>query len=143
MNGERKQALQDLSSLKSNFRVISYNKKVIVSLVGQDQYDSLSSQFSEMFTKLTERIAQLPIGKRYTGTFYFKKPYTQNTVTIKIDGSAFMREDLVSWYIDPPHNENHDVSYLRTIYKDAVCSQAVTLDDAKYVFETIKEIEEV
>ena len=107
----------------------------LVRLEGQKAYDEASQYFDSVIAKLTKEVKVLPIGFRYTGTFYVRKPYAMPTEYRKIDGSAFMREDLVSWIVET--EEDLKWSYFRAIYKAPKDDKESELrrDDAEPVYE--------
>lgn len=88
-------------------------KEILITLEGETNYQQSIDFYTRSIAKLTAELDKLPIGYQYTGTFYIKKPYTVPTEYEKIVGTAFMREDLVSWTI---LNEER----FRDIYKRAI-----------------------
>ena len=89
-----------------------------------------------MIAKLTEEMQSLPIGYRYVGTIYLKKPYAVPIQFEQIEGSAFMREDLISWQIEPfdSTKKQHYASYFRTIYKRPDLQAEITRADTTPVY---------
>ena len=77
----------------------------------------------------------MPIGHRYTGTFYLKQAYSVPAQSVKITGSAYMKEDLVSWSLDADDPKMNDYSYHREIFKDKNLKTLIKRDDADPVFE--------
>lgn len=59
----------------------------------------------------------MPIGFRYTGTFYTKNSYTIPPTFEKHEGAVYMREDLMSWQIEEEETENQGYTYRKNIYK--------------------------
>jgi len=92
-----------------------------------------------VMTKLKERVAELPIGHRYTGTFYVKKPYTLPSESVKLKGSAFMQEDLVSWTIQSEDEYAKNLYYVRSIFKDKGMKTLLKREDGEAVFKVKKE----
>ena len=77
----------------------------------------------------------MPIGHRYSGVFYLKKPYTIPSEAVKIKGSAFVREDLVMWTIDSDDEYAKSVYYVREVYLDKEMTVKLTREDCGEVFE--------
>ena len=105
----------------------------LVRLEGQKTYDEASECFDNAIGKLTKEVKSLPVGFRYTGTFYVRKPYTMPTDYRKIDGSAYMREELISWAVET--EEDLRCSYLRAIYKAPNDGSELKREDAEPVYE--------
>lgn len=104
-----------------------------IRLRGEKGYQALLGIYDEMIEKLSQERDAMPIGFRYSGTFYIKKPYTTPTVFEKVEGSAYMREDLISWDITPKMIEQ---GYFRAIYRephDRAGSQ-ITREEAEPVY---------
>lgn len=92
------------------------SKKDIIRLTDQTEYATIINHYDYLITKLSEELQSLPIGYRYTGKFYLKKPYTLPTVFEEYDGSVYLREDLISWQIDSGLDYK-DYSYHRIVFK--------------------------
>ena len=105
----------------------------LVRLEGQKAYDEASQYFDSVIAKLTKEVKSLPVGFRYTGTFYVRKPYTMPTDYRKVDGSAYMREELLSWTVET--EEDLRCSYLRAIYKAPNDESELKREDAEPVYE--------
>ena len=131
----RKQVKDTLYNLKSLLNRHEYLEKAIVRVQGQDVFDAIQQHYSEMAAKLTNEMHALPIGVRYTGTFYIKKPYSVPTEYVKIEGSAFLREDLVKWQIEDV--EEYRYSYFVAVYKQPNDSERSILkkEEAEAVYE--------
>ncbi|MDA0912096.1 MAG: hypothetical protein O2809_11185, partial [Proteobacteria bacterium] len=74
----------------------------------------------------------------YTGTFYLKKPYTIPSEAVKLKGSIYMREDLVSWVVESEDDYAKNLGYVRDAYKDKAMTKKFSKDDAVAVFEEEK-----
>ena len=92
-------------------------------------------------SKLEDKCNKMPIGHRYTGTFYVKKPYTYAlpSEAVKLKGSAFMSEDLVSWIIDSEDEYAKNLYYVRSIFKDKKMKTTLQREDGEEVFAVKKE----
>jgi len=90
-------------------------------------------------SKLEDKCEKLPIGHRYTGTFYLRKPYTIPYEAIKIKGSAFLREDLISWVIESDDECAKNLGCFRSVYKDKKMKTTLQRDDGEAVFAVKKE----
>lgn len=109
-----------IDSVISNIKFIKSkyenSKNDIIRLTDQKGYENTIDHYNFLIAKLSEELQSLPIGYRYTGKFYFKKPYTIPVVFQECDGSVYLREDLISWQIESGV-EPKDYSYHRTIFK--------------------------
>jgi hypothetical protein len=86
-----------------------------------------------LISKLSNELQSLPIGYRYTGTFYLKKPYVSSATFEKYSGVIFMREDLISWQIESG-KERQDYSYHQHIFKEPSTDSELTREDAEPVY---------
>ena len=85
--------------------------------------------------KLGEDLRKLPVGHRYSGTFYVRKPYTIPIESEKIDGSAFMREDLVTWKQEEEGKKFWELAYKKNIYRDPELRIPIEREDGQPVFD--------
>lgn len=53
----------------------------------------------------------------------------------KIEGSAYLREDLVSWEVEPDGQPSERYGYFRQLYHDPQCQRMLQRDDGEPVFE--------
>jgi hypothetical protein len=136
MDKSLKYTKETLNSIKLLQKKHEYFKKEFVRLIGQKSYEQVQNYYQEVITKLTEEIEQLPIGYRYTGVFYLKVPYVVPLQFEKIEGSAFMREDLVSWVIEPsdPTQKSKYFGYHRILYKEPDLKTELTKADTTPVY---------
>ena len=122
-----KGVLNNIKFLQKRFNNI---EKELIGLVGQQQYTNTKQFFDNAQAKLLESMRVLPAGHRYKGTFYVRKPYSVPVEFEKIDGAAFMREDLISWKIEGDKNS----SYYRNIFKEPDLETEITKEDASLVY---------
>jgi len=94
---------------------LGYYEKEFVALSGQKGYDANKKYYANLISKAEKEMKALPIGHRYTGTFYIRVTYSFPAEYERIDGSVFMQEHLVSWNIEGEAGRNH--GYQRVIYK--------------------------
>ena len=120
-----------LHRIMSNFE---YIKDSLIECSTDKDYNKAVEYVNKMVTKLEVERDKLPIGHRYTGTFYLKKPYTVPSESVKIKGAAFMREDLVMWTIESDDEYTKDLYYVRDVYRDKKMSVRLTRDDCGEVF---------
>lgn len=83
--------LSNVQTLKHKYE---YEKKVIVELTSETEYQQTMEHFDNLITKLTEKVRTLPIGYRYRGKFFLKIPYNYPVKFSEHEGAIFMREDL-------------------------------------------------
>ena len=121
-----------LHRIMSNFE---YIKDSLIEYSTDKNYSKALDYVNKMLTKLEDKRQKLPIGHRYTGTFYLKKPYTMPSEAVKIKGSAFMPEHLVSWKIESKDEYAKNLWYVRDVYKDETMKERVKREDGVEVFE--------
>jgi hypothetical protein len=93
--------LENVQELK---RRHEYIKNEIVNLSSENKHAEIAEFYNEIIIQLQDELKLLPVGYRYTGEFYLKKPYVIPTEFEKFDGALFMRADLVSWKIETKAN---------------------------------------
>jgi hypothetical protein len=91
---QRKNTKTNIESLNRILYLLDYNKETLLSESPESSFNNASDYVKSIVAKLEDRTDKLPIGHRYTGTFYVRKPYKIPDEAIKIKGSVFMREDL-------------------------------------------------
>ena len=131
----RKQVKELINSLRSLRDRHEYWKNEFIELVGEQGFSELTKIYNQAIDKLIQEKKSLPVGYRYTGRFYIKKPYSIPVQYEMIDGAAFMREDLISWRIEAEHF--YKDSYFRAIYKDASGKESsqIKREDSKPLYE--------
>ena len=133
MNKSRKHVKNLLSSVQSLKNKYENNKDDIVQLTSHDEYEQTTKHFDNLISKLSNEVQSLPIGYRYTGIFYLKKPYVLPVTFEKYSGVIFMREDLISWQIESGM-ERQDYSYHQHIFKEPSTDSELTKEDAEPVY---------
>ena len=90
-----------LNNVEYLIRHHEYLKKNFIRLEGQKTFDDIQKCYDRVRDKLTKELKSLPIGYRYTGTFYLRVPYSSPVEFEKVEGtSLFMREDIISWIVE-------------------------------------------
>ena len=120
-----------MRSLKQRYESF---EKDLIGLVGQDAYQQTIKHYDDVIAKLTDEMQILPTGYRYTGTFYLKVPYVVPTGWEKIEGSAFMREDLISWEIENQDDTKKYYGYCRAIFKKPEFNTEISKEEAVPVY---------
>lgn len=123
----------DIFSLERIKDALERNQAVLVENCGQAGYASSMDYLCAAITALYEKKYALPIGYRFTGTFYVREPYADPTSSIEIQGSAYQREDLVSWIIEKGDNTTNQY-YFRDIYRDNDRQTVIRREDAQPVY---------
>jgi len=100
MQKTRADVISFRASIKHLKERYEYMKKNIIPLSNQAEYDRTIEHYDHLITSLTKDIQPMPVGYRYTGTYYLKKPYTVPFEFEKCSGTLFMQEHLVSWKIE-------------------------------------------
>lgn len=126
----------DFTSLRAS---IEYNKDKyvflkdkIISLSTQSEYDRTIKHYDDLIEALEKEIKTLPIGYRYTGTYYIKKPYIIPAEFEEHKGSIFMKENLVSWQIEKEPGVL-EYPYYRAVFKKPF-GDYLTKEDGKPVY---------
>jgi hypothetical protein len=109
-----------------------YLEKEIIPLSNQAEYNRTIEHYDHLILGLNKEIEALPIGYRYTGTYYLKKPYTQPAEFEEGSGSLYMKENLVSWQIETEPGV-YDYAYYRAVFKKPFGDQ-ITKEDAEPVY---------
>lgn len=130
---------KSIINLINNIRFIlnkhEHLKEDLLYLEGEEKHQQILEFYARIIAKLTKQLNKLPIGYRYTGTFYIRKAYTFPTAYEKIIGSAFMREDLCSWAIE--NEERFKFGYRREIFSAANDKMQIERENAEPVFSNI------
>ncbi len=122
MQKSRRDVINFLSSVETLKRQYVYMAKNIIQSTCLVDYEHTVKHYENLIERLTEEVKTLPIGHRYTGTYYIKKPYTIPVEFIKCSGSLFMRENLVSWQVEKEPGV-YDYQYYRAVFKEPHGSQ--------------------
>ena len=133
MNKSRKHVKNVLSSIRSLKNKYENNKDDIVRLTNHAEYGQIAKHFDTLISKLSNELQSLPIGYRYSGTFYLKKPYVFPATFEKYSGVIFMPEDLISWQIESGM-ERQDYSYHQHIFKEPSTDRELTREDAEPIY---------
>ena len=130
--------IRNVQSIKTKLTDMN---ELFVECEGQARFDEMHLFYDRAIEKLTAEMLSMPIGHRYTGTFYIRKPYSSPVEFNKVKGSLFMREDLSSWKVE--NNEEYRWSYYREAYKKPELQQDALIErkHGKPVFETETEEE--
>ncbi|OIN82977.1 hypothetical protein [Francisella sp. TX07-6608] len=136
MIGLRKKIQADINHLNRVIDLYNYKKDIFISKSSEEQYQ-LTYKYLQSVLQVTEQdLQKIPIGHKYTGIFYLRKNNYNGTFDIlKINGSAFMREDLVSWSLEADDEYIRNICYVRDIYKDKKLKNIIKREDGKPIFE--------
>jgi len=132
MQKTRADVISFQSSIKHLKDRYEYMEKNILPLSNQAEYDRTVEHYEHLITALTKEIQTMPIGYRYTGTYYLKKPYTLPVEFEEGSGSLYMKENLVSWQIEKEPGKC-EYAYYRAVYKKPDGPQ-ITREDAEPVY---------
>lgn len=136
MMGNRKKLLAELSGIKRIEELYEYRKSVFIDNSTAAEYEEMLVYIETVISKLKRKINKAPIGYQYTGTFYIRKINMDQTVErIEMSGTAFMREDIVSWKIDSDHEYSKNLYHVREIFKDPACKETISREECEPVFE--------
>ena len=133
MIGERKRLKEDVYRLESLLRNLGYTKELLVSLKGDESFEQHQAYLESAIDDCKKKAQELPIGHRYTGKFFVKKPYTIPAEYECHEGSLFMREDLVTWQREIEGEQYQP--WQRVVYKDLETMTEIKRSDGQPVFE--------
>ena len=125
-----------LTSIKYIQEAYVSKGKDIMELSNQAEYDRTIKHYDDLITSLTKELQTLPIGYRYTGMYFLKKPYTMPPEFEERSGSLYMRENLVSWQIETEPGRC-EYAYYRAVFKKPY-GEPITREDAKPVYQKEK-----
>lgn len=98
------------------------------------QPKDILEQFEDALKGLSARIRDLPLGHRYEGEFYIKKPGTKFGPEFeKVAGAILMKENLSTWGPDESI-PNQKLGYTRHFYKEPSVDKLLKRDDGIPVF---------
>jgi len=135
MIAQRKNIKKDIDTLRNILHLINHKKPLLIQESSEKDLEKVTDYLQSIITKLEDKRQKMPIGYRYTGTFYLKKLFPFPSEVLKIKGSAFVREHLVSWELESEDSYAKSIGYVRTVYKDKALQKPLTKDDAVPVFE--------
>ena len=136
---QRKNTKTDIDSIDRALNLLVWKKDVFINESSEKKYEKAIGYVKSIMSKLEDKCDKLPIGHRYTGTFYLKKPYTIPYEAIKIKGAAFLREDLVSWTIESDNEYAKNLGCFRSVYKDKKMTTTLQREDGEVVFAVKKQ----
>ena len=137
---QRKNTKTDIDSIDRALNLLVWKKDVFIRESSEKEYEKAIGYVKSIMSKLEDKCEKLPIGHRYTGTFYLRKPYTIPYESIKIKGAAFLREDLVSWTIESDDEYAKNLGCFRSVYKEKAMKTTLERDDGEAVFDAKKKI---
>ena len=114
-------------------RYISIEKDIFTLLSNKPEFDRTVAHYDAVIAELEKELKLKPIGYRYTGVYYLKKPYTMPVVFEKGFGSLYMIENLVSWQVEKEPGVR-DYTYHRAVYKE-IDGPLLTREDAEPVYQ--------
>jgi len=125
--------ISSIQHIKERYIAIS---KDVLSVSKQAKFEQTLAHYDQLLAEATKELHARPIGYRYTGVYYLKKPYMIPPVFEKHSGSLYMQENLVSWQIQ---NESGVLQYpyYRAVYKEPN-GAIITRDDAEPVYPSKK-----
>jgi hypothetical protein len=133
---KRTQAYNFAESLDRAKRVFEWKKESIQPFTTKKAYNEFISYIDNLVVQAQKELDSIPLGYRYTGTFYLKRAYSIPAESIKVTGTMYMREDLVSWKIEESDNDYaNSLFYVRSIFKDKKMTKEFTRADCIEVFK--------
>ena len=135
MEQTRKEIKSNRYALKSIIESINRKKKTLVEFSDEKKYSKHLQYFQNIFDQLGTQLSKMPKGHKYTGTFYVRHPYSYPAKSEKITGSAFMREDLVSWSIESNDEYAQNIGYVRNIFKDEAMIILISREEGEIIYD--------
>ncbi len=135
MVGERKRLREKIYSLNNLLHTVQVMQPTLVEYVSEPDAEHIVTTVQKAMQQLQAKIINLPLGHRFTGTYYLREPYSNPVRITKIEGSAYLREDLVSWEVEPDGQPSERYGYFRQLYHDPQCQRMLQRDDGEPVFE--------
>ncbi len=135
MIGKRKRLNEKRYTLRNLLHSVDCMKEDIGQFSSDENAQHMLTTLHEAIRRIEAAMNDLPIGHRFTGTYYLKEPYSNPVRITKIQGSAYMKEDLVSWAIEPDGKPSERYGYFRQIYHDPGCEQPLAREDGEAVFQ--------
>ena len=136
---QRKNTKTDIDSIDRALNLLVWKKDVFIRESSEKEYEKAIGYVKSIMSKLEDKCDKLPIGHRYTGTFYLRKAYKIPFEAVKIKGSVFMREDLQSWVVESDDEYAKDLGCFRNVYKEKKMINTFKREDGEVVFEVKKE----
>lgn len=103
-----------------------------------EQTEAYYQSLKVCLERIDEDIKKLPVGHRYTGTYYVRKPHTIPVEAGKYEGSAFMREDLVTWKHEEEGKQFWELSYKKDIFRDPELRIPIEREEGQPVFDEVR-----
>ncbi len=135
MVGERKRLREKIYSLNNLLHTVQVMQPTLAEYATESDAQQMVTTIQLAMRRLQAKITDLPLGHRFTGTYYLREPYSNPVRITKIQGSAYLREDLVSWEVEPDGKPSERYGYFRQLYHDPQCQQLLQRDDGERVFE--------
>lgn len=123
------QLINAINTIKDKYIAITND---MIELSGEAEVDRTMAHYDQAIASLEKELQTHPIGYRYTGIYYLKKPYTQPPIFEKHSGSLYMQEHLVSWQVENDQGKL-EYPYYRAVYKQPE-GELITREDAKQVY---------
>jgi hypothetical protein len=117
---------------------VEYLKHESTKMNELESYSTIVNLLKNIEDKQTKRMDSMPIGLRYEGTFYIPSNYNIKNPAIKIEGSAFMAENLMTmtWKIEKSVGDVHNpYGFSRNIFTDPQLIQPIKKEKATHVYK--------
>ncbi len=132
--GDLKRLRTAMSRVHTLIHLVNVDEESLTEFASEDEYQQIIKTLERAVSGMKEKAKTLPLGTRYSGTFYIRKPYTMPTESVQVTGSAFMREDLISWSIDESVRPDFVYGVLRDIFKDKELKEPIKREEGELVF---------
>jgi hypothetical protein len=136
----RKEVSDTRNALYAIRNRVEYLKHEFTQMNELESYSTIVNLLKNIEDKQTKRMDGMPIALRYEGTFYIPSTYNIKNPVIKIEGSAFMAENLMTWKIEKSVGDVHNpYGFSRNIFKDPQLSQPIKKEEATLVYKEKRE----
>ena len=133
--GIRKQLITDYGRADHLGHLLSFLSQSVNRHLEEGAFEDLYSKIQKLKECLKEELKAQPIGYMYKGVYYKKNPdhmIISNSAPEfeKMEGTLYMREDLVTWYDDYPNGY-----YIKNVCKTPNINDPLLREDGKPIFD--------
>jgi hypothetical protein len=136
---QRKEIDLTISAIDRVKTELTRKETQILNISEEGVYREKIDYLTSLIKKCERKKKKLPLGNVFKGTFYINRPYAVPQETIKINGSAYMREDLVTWQLMESDNElTKHLCGPRDIFRDSERRIRITREECEPVYADTK-----
>ena len=137
---QKKEIDLTISAIDRVKRELTRKETEILNISEEGVYREKIEYLTSLIKKCERKKKKLPLGHVFKGTFYINRPYAVPQETIKINGSAYMREDLVTWQLMESDNElTKHLCGPRDIFRDSERRIRIRREECEPVYADTKD----